>query len=150
MKIYRMDPAKFPKERQTILKIYLSTLAVLGLGAAVFAFVRRLPLGTLWWLPVILALLVYYMVNAIRNTRRIFDEFTLEWDGAALKQNTPGLPELFLPASEIALVDETKQGLQLSTKTHTNVLTIPHTLSDEDFKELKEELSAWAEKTAKP
>lgn len=141
MKIYRMDPNKFPQERMTILRMYWGTLLLLCVASLVFITLRNLPLSSLWWLPIIAALLLYYMSNAIRNAQRLIDEYTLEWDGETLKQNTPGMPEMLLRAADISHLELTKRGLELSTTTHHNLLTIPDGLSESDLAELKEVLS---------
>ena len=141
LKIYRMDQKKFPPERLTILRMYWGTILLLSIGALVFITLRKLPLSALWWLPLIVGLLLYYTANAVRSAQRSFDEYTLEWDGETVKQNTPGMPEMVLRAREIANVELTRQGLELSTRTHRNVLTIPANLADADLAELKEALS---------
>ncbi len=137
-----MDPGKFPKERQTILSLYLGTSLLLIIGALVFITIRKLPLGSLWWLPIIVGLLIYYMRKAIQNMRRNINEYTLEWNGETVKQNTPGMPELTLRVDEITTVEQTNRGLELSTSKHHNVLTIPSSLSEANLVELKAALSA--------
>lgn len=144
VKIYRMDPSKFPQERLTILRLYWGTVLLLSIGALVFINLRKLPLAALWWLPLIVGLLLYYMANAVRNAQRNFDEYTLEWDGETVKQNMPDMPEMVLQAAEITQVEVTRQGLELSTRTHRNVLTIPATLAEADIAELKQVLSQQA------
>lgn len=141
VKIYRMDPAKFPRERQTILRLYWGTTISLIIGAFIFITLRKLSLDFLWWLPIIVGLLLYYMTNAIRGAQRNIDEYSLEWDGETVKQNTPGMPELILRVDEIANLEVTRQGLELSTGKHHNVLTIPSSLSEADISELKDALS---------
>ncbi len=142
VKVYRLDPKKFPKERKTILSLYLGTTVLLIIGAFAFITIRKLPLGSLWWLPIIVGLLIYYMSNAIQNSRRNINEYTLVWDGETVKQNTPGMPELTLRVSEISNLEITRQGLELSTHRHQNVLTIPANLSETDMVEIKDALMA--------
>ena len=141
LKIYRFDQNKFPQERRTILRLYWGALLLLCIGAFIFINLSKLPLSALWWLPIIAGLLLYYMANAVRNAQRNFDEYTLEWDGVTVKQNSPGMPEMVLRAEEITSLQVTRQGLELSTRTHSNVLTIPASLAEADLAELKEALS---------
>ena len=136
-----MDPTKFPRERQTIHRLYWGTTAALIIGSLLFVTIRKLPLSFLWWLPIIVGVLLYYMANAIRNTQRNINEYTLEWDGETIRQNTPGMPELVLRVAEIANLEITAQGLELSTSKHHNVLTIPSSLSEADIAELKDGLT---------
>jgi hypothetical protein len=140
VKVYRMDPARFPQERKTILKLYWGTAFFMVIGTLVFITLSNLPLSSLWWLPIILGLVLYYMSNAVRRAQRNFDEYTLEWDGEMVKQNTPGMPELVLRVNEITSLEITRLGLQLSTRTHRNVLTIPADIAEADLAELKAEL----------
>ncbi len=136
-----MDPAKFPGERRTILRLYWGTTFALIVSALAFITIRNLPLSALWWLPIIVGLLLYYMANAIRKAQRNIDEYTLEWDGETIKQNTPGMPELILHVDEITNFELTRQGLELSTSKHQNVLTIPTSLSKADITELTDTLA---------
>ncbi len=146
VKIYRLDPDKFPRERKTILRLYLGTNTLLIIVSLVFIAFRKLPLVSLWWLPIIVGLLIYYMTNAIQNAQRNINEYTLEWNGDTVKQNTPGIPELTLPIDEITHLELTERGLELSTSRHKNVLTIPSSLSEADLEELKQALSAHLDK----
>lgn len=141
VKIYRMDPTKFPKERQTILRLYWGTIISLIIVAFIFITLRKISIEFLWWLPIIVGLLLYYMANGIRVAQRNIDEYTLEWDGETVKQNTPGMPDLTLRVNEIANVELTREGLELSTQKHHNLLTIPSSLSEADLAELKDELT---------
>ncbi|HSN94493.1 MAG TPA: hypothetical protein VLR89_05475 [Anaerolineaceae bacterium] len=139
--IYRLDQKKFPHERLTILRMYWATIILLIIGAFAFITLRKLPLSALWWLPIIAGLLIYYMSNAVQKAQRTFDEFTLEWDGETIKQNTPGMPELVLKAEEIANLELTRQGLEISSLKHQNVLTVPANMAEADLAELKNALS---------
>lgn len=140
VKIYHLDKTRFPQERKTILKLYWGTAFLLIGGTLGFITLSHLPLSSLWWLPIIVGLVLYYMSNAIRNAQRNFNEYTLEWDGVTIKQNTSGMPELLLRVNEITSLELTRLGLQLSTRTHHNVLTIPADLAKTDLAELKAEL----------
>ena len=136
-----MDPTKFPKERQTIRRLYWGTTVALVVSSLAFITIRNLPLASLWWLPIIVGLLIYYMANAIRKAQRNIDEYTLEWDGETIKQNSPDMPELVLRVNEISNLELSRQGLELSTQKHHQVLTIPSSLSEADLTELKDELT---------
>ena len=116
-------------------------MAALIIGSLLFVAIRKLPLSFLWWLPIIVGVLLYYMANAIRNTQRNINEYTLEWDGDTIRQNTPGMPQLVLRVAEISNVEITAQGLEISTSKHHNVLTIPSSLSGADIAELKDGLT---------
>ena len=144
MRIYRLDPNKLERERLTIKRMYLTTLGALAVGSIVFVLVRRLPLGALWWLPLIGLLLLYYLWGALRKNERLFDEYSLEWDGKMLQQNTPGMPEQVVQAVNIREVERHVTGLMLSTEKHHNILTISRLLKDEDLNALEAELSAFA------
>jgi len=145
MKTYRLDQAKFSKTKKSIILLYGIT-GVLMIIAAVWMNWERIvekDLFSMIVVPLLIGLLVYSAIRAIKQRREYWDNYKLEIDEEGLTQMQARFPDLHINKDEITNLREGKFGLIISSEKYRDLLGITRNLKDEDYQEVKSILESW-------
>lgn len=145
MKIYRLDPEKFPRvQRNTILTYFF--LSLVGLG--VFYLNIGNALFNQAWMLIPLVFFAFTLAGwlSLRDRRRYWDEFEIIIRDNALTRRAPKLPDYTIKKSAMRGFKEVRQGIIIATASSENTLIIPRDLPDNDYRKLKQTLENWTEK----
>lgn len=145
MKTYRLDPAKLTKTKTSIILLYGIT-GVLMIIAAVWMNWERIvdkDLFSIIVIPLIIGLLVYSAIRAIKQRKEYWDNYKLEINDNGLTQMQPRFPDLHINSDEITNLREGKFGLIISSEKYRDLLGITKNLRDEDYQEVKAILETW-------
>lgn len=145
MKTYRLDQAKFSQTKKSIILLYGIT-GVLMIIAAVWMNWDRIVEGDLFSLivlPLLIGLLVYSAIRAIKQRREYWDNYKLEITENGLTQMQPRFPDLRINSDEVTNLREGKFGLIISSEKYRDLLGITKNLRDEDYQEVKATLESW-------
>jgi hypothetical protein len=145
LKIYRLDPDKFPRvQRNTILTYFF--LSLVGLG--VFYLNIGNALFNQAWMLIPLVFFAFTLAGwlSLRDRRRYWDEFEIIIRDNALTRRAPKLPDYTIKNSAMRGFKEVRQGIIIATASSENTLIIPRDLPDNDYRKLKQTLENWTEK----
>jgi hypothetical protein len=145
MKTYRLDPAKLPQQKNKILKVYGITFLVLVAYIISVALnwgqetMRSLGL----MIPLIAILFVYLGNGSYKQSKELWENYSLELYDDHLIQNQPRYPGLRLDKSDLLSATEKKYGLLISAKQGKDILAITNFLPDDDYQEVVQTLKGW-------
>jgi len=143
MKTYRLDPAKLPQQKNTILKVYGITFLVLVAISVALNWGQETMRSLLWMIPLIAILFVYSGNRAYKQRKQLWENYSLELYDDHLIQNQPRYPELRLNKSDLLSATEKKYGMLISAKQGKDILVITNYLPDEDYQEVVQTLKGW-------
>ena len=143
MKTYRLDPAKLPQQKNTILKVYGITFLVLVAISVALNWGQETMRSLLWMIPLIAILFVYSGNRAYKQRKELWENYSLELYDDYLIQNQPRYPELRLNKSDLLSATEKKYGMLISAKQGKDILVITNFLPDEDYQEVVQTLKGW-------
>ena len=143
MKTYRLDPAKLPQQKNTILKVYGITFLVLVAISVALNWGQETMRSLLWMIPLIAILFVYSGNRAYKQRKELWANYSLELYDDHLIQNQPRYPELRLNKSDLLSATEKKYGMLISAKQGKDILVITNFLPDEDYQEVVQTLKGW-------
>jgi hypothetical protein len=143
MKTYRLDPAKLPQQKNTILKVYGITFLVLVAISVALNWGQETMRSLLWMIPLIAILFVYSGNRAYKQRKELWENYSLELSDDTLIQNQPRYPELRLNKSDLLSATEKKYGMLISAKQGKDILVITNYLPDEDYQEVVQTLKGW-------
>ena len=143
MKTYRLDPAKLPQQKNTILKVYGITFLVLVAISVALNWGQETMRSLLWMIPLIAILFVYSGNRAYKQRKELWENYSLELHDDHLVQNQPRYPELRLNKSDLLSATEKKYGMLISAKQGKDILVITNYLPDEDYQEVVQTLKGW-------
>jgi hypothetical protein len=143
MKTYRLDPAKLPQQKNTILKVYGITFLVLVAISVALNWGQETMRSLLWMIPLIAILFVYSGNRAYKQRKELWENYSLELYDDHLVQNQPRYPELRLNKSDLLSATEKKYGMLISAKQGKDILVITNYLPDEDYQEVVQTLKGW-------
>jgi len=143
MKTYRLDPAKLPQQKNTILKVYGITFLVLVAISVALNWGQETMRSLLWMIPLIAILFVYSGNRAYKQRKELWENYSLELSDDTLVQNQPRYPELRLNKSDLLSATEKKYGMLISAKQGKDILVITNYLPDEDYQEVVQTLKGW-------
>ena len=143
MKTYRLDPAKLPQQKNTILKVYGITFLVLVAISVALNWGQETMRSLLWMIPLIAILFVYSGNRAYKQRKELWENYSLELHEDYLVQNQPRYPELRLNKSDLLSATEKKYGMLISAKQGKDILVITNYLPDEDYQEVVQTLKGW-------
>ncbi len=143
MKTYRLDPAKLPQQKNTILKVYGITFLVLVAISVALNWGQETMRSLLWMIPLIAILFVYSGNRAYKQRKELWENYSLELYDDHLIQNQPRYPELRLNKSDLLSATEKKYGMLISAKQGKDILVITNFLPDEDYQEVVQTLKGW-------
>ncbi|MCJ7694517.1 MAG: hypothetical protein MUO40_03740 [Anaerolineaceae bacterium] len=145
MKTYRLDQAKFTQTKKSIILLYGIT-GVLMIIVAVWMNWERIvekDLFSIIVVPLLLGLLVYSALRAIKQRKEYWDDYKLEIDENGLTQTQPRFPDLHISNDEITNLREGKFGLIISSEKYRDLLGVTKNLGDENYQEVKTILESW-------
>ena len=143
MKTYRLDPAKLPQQKNTILKVYGITFLVLVAISIALNWGQETMRSLLWMIPLIAILFVFSGNRAYKQRKELWENYSLELYDDHLVQNQPRYPELRLNKSDLLSATEKKYGMLISAKQGKDILVITNYLPDEDYQEVVQTLKGW-------
>ena len=143
MKTYRLDPAKLPQQKNTILKVYGITFLVLVAISVALNWGQETMRSLLWMIPLIAILFVFSGNRAYKQRKELWENYSLELYDDHLVQNQPRYPELRLNKSDLLSATEKKYGMLISAKQGKDILVITNYLPDEDYQEVVQTLKGW-------
>ena len=143
MKTYRLDPAKLPQQKNTILKVYGITFLVLVAISVALNWGQETMRSLLWMIPLIAILFVFSGNRAYKQRKQLWENYSLELYDDHLIQNQPRYPELRLNKSDLLSATEKKYGMLISAKQGKDILVITNYLPDEDYQEVVQTLKGW-------
>ena len=143
MKTYRLDPAKLPQQKNTILKVYGITFLVLVAISVALNWGQETMRSLLWMIPLIAILFFYSGNRAYKQRKELWENYNLELYDDHLIQNQPRYPELRLNKSDLLSATEKKYGMLISAKQGKDILVITNFLPDEDYQEVVQTLKGW-------
>ena len=143
MKTYRLDPAKLPQQKKTILKVYGITFLVLVAISVALNWGQETMRSLLWMIPLIAILFVYSGNRAYKQRKELWENYSLELSDDTLVQNQPRYPELRLHKSDLLGATEKKYGMLISAKQGRDILAITNFLPDEDYQEVVQTIKSW-------
>jgi len=143
MKTYRLDPAKLPQQKNTILKVYGITFLVLVAISVALNWGQETMRSLLWMIPLIAILFVFSGNRAYKQRKELWENYSLELYDDHLIQNQPRYPELRLNKSDLLSATEKKYGMLISAKQGKDILVITNFLPDEDYQEVVQTLKGW-------
>lgn len=143
MKTYRLDPAKLPQQKNTILKVYGITFLVLVAISVALNWGQETMRSLLWMIPLIAILFFYSGNRAYKQRKDLWENYSLELYDDHLIQNQPRYPELRLNKSDLLSATEKKYGMLISAKQGKDILVITNFLPDEDYQEVVQTLKGW-------
>ena len=143
MKTYRLDPAKLPQQKNTILKVYGITFLVLVAISVALNWGQETMRSLGWMIPLIAILFVFSGNRAYKQRKELWENYSLELYDDHLIQNQPRYPELRLNKSDLLSATEKKYGMLISAKQGKDILVITNYLPDEDYQEVVQTLKGW-------
>ena len=143
MKTYRLDTAKLPQQKNTILKVYGITFLVLVAISVALNWGQETMRSLLWMIPLIAILFVFSGNRAYKQRKELWENYSLELHDDYLVQNQPRYPELRLNKSDLLSATEKKYGMLISAKQGKDILVITNYLPDEDYQEVVQTLKGW-------
>lgn len=145
MNTYHLDPNKFPRIMRNIILTYF-ILALVGLGV-IYLYLRETLFGSAWGLiPLVFLLFALAGGYALWERKKYWQEFEIAVKNATLTYKKPKMPPIIIQRSKITAVQESRQGLILSTKSRENAFLIPKELPGDDYQALQQLLHDWVQK----
>lgn len=144
-KTYRLDQKQFERQKRNIFLLYTGTAIV---TIIVLLLTQRFTGSSAspWMIiGLILILLVFIGLRSLRQRRELWDEYLLTVSEDKLTQSQPNYPDIEVRLKDITSVEETKEGLYLSSKQGNRVFGIPRQLKEEDYQEIRALFAAYFE-----
>ncbi len=144
-KTYRLDQKQFDRQKRNIFLLYTGTAIV---TIIVLLLTQRFTGSSAspWMIiGLILILLVFVGLRSLRQRRELWDEYLLTVSEDKLTQSQPNYPDIEVRLKDITSVEETKEGLYLSSKQGNRVFGIPRQLKEEDYQEIRALFAAYFE-----
>lgn len=144
-KTYRLDQKQFERQKRNIFLLYTGTAIV---TIIVILLTQRFTGSSAspWMIiGLILILLVFIGLRSLRQRRELWDEYLLTVSEDKLTQSQPNYPDIEVRLKDITSVEETKEGLYLSSKQGNRVFGIPRQLKEEDYQEIRALFAAYFE-----
>ncbi|MEL7646213.1 MAG: hypothetical protein AAGU04_08120 [Anaerolineaceae bacterium] len=145
MKTYKLDPAKLPAQRKSLILVYGITFLVMAAISVGINWNRESMRSLLWMLPLIAALFVYSGWRAYQQRQQLWEEyaFSISEDGLVLHQ--PKYPELKLSKADIIEIEDVKNGTYVTTTHGRRLFAITKLFPDADYAELRATMLRWVE-----
>ncbi|MDD2523127.1 MAG: YcxB family protein [Anaerolineaceae bacterium] len=134
-KNYILDPQKLSKQNRGIILLY----AITGAIAMLVIFLTQRQAANPPWLAIISIplLIIFVAARSIRQRKELWDQYMLTWEDGFLIQSQPNYPDTKVPLTSVTRIEETKDGLYLSTRQGNRIFGIPRQLREEDYEELR-------------
>ena len=137
LKTYYLDANKLSKQICGIIVLYGIT-GVIAL-IAIFITQRMSDNPNTPWLAitVIPVLIAFVASRSIHQRKELWEHYSLTFEEASLVQSQPNLPDLKIALASVTGIEETKDGLYLSSNQGNRIFGIPSQLNDQDYEELR-------------
>ena len=137
LKTYYLDSNKLSKQIRGIILLYGIT-GVIAL-IAIFITQRMSDNPNTPWLAitVIPVLIAFVASRSIHQRKELWEHYSLTLEEASLVQSQPNSPDTKIALASVTGIEETKDGLYLSSNQGNRVFGIPRQLRDEDYEELR-------------
>ncbi len=137
LKTYYLDSNKLSKQIRGIIVLYGIT-GVIAL-IAIFITQRMSDNPNTPWLAitVIPVLIAFVASRSIHQRKELWEHYSLTLEEASLVQSQPNSPDTKIALASVTGIEETKDGLYLSSNQGNRVFGIPRQLRDEDYEELR-------------
>jgi hypothetical protein len=137
LKTYYLDSNKLSKQIRGIIVLYGIT-GVIAL-IAIFITQRMSDNPNTPWLAitVIPVLIAFVASRSIHQRKELWEHYSLTLEEASLVQSQPNSPDTKIALVSVTGIEETKDGLYLSSNQGNRVFGIPRQLRDEDYEELR-------------
>ncbi len=137
LKTYYLDSNKLSKQIRGIILLYGIT-GVIAL-IAIFITQRMSDNPNTPWLAitVIPVLIAFVASRSIHQRKELWEHYSLTLEEASLVQSQPNSPDTKIALASVTGIEETKDGLYLSSNQGNRIFGIPRQLRDEDYEELR-------------
>ena len=137
LKTYYLDANKLSKQIRGIILLYGIT-GVIAL-IAIFMTQRMSDNPNTPWLAitVIPVVIAFVASRSIHQRKELWEHYSLTLEEASLVQSQPNSPDSKIALASVTGIEETKDGLYLSSNQGNRVFGIPRQLRDEDYEELR-------------
>ena len=152
MKLYKLNPNLWPKNRDKVLRINLLSYVVGGFAGvfmvnpSLFRHPSLLPMvlgAMLPFLVVITAVFGYMTFRKLKQSKKRYDSFELRMDDERIERHQFSMPSLSLQRSEIVGVQAVVgKGFMVKTADHVKFLYIPDELIG--YEDVCSVLKSWA------
>lgn len=135
-KLYRLDPKYLEKQKRNIILLY-GIAGLVSCGLIIYTQHARKVESTPWLtVGLMIILLIFFGYRSYKQRIELWEAYSLELKEDGLTQSQPGYPSSFLPFADITRLEESKEGLWISTRQGNRVFIIPKLLKAEDYEEL--------------
>lgn len=144
-KTYRLDQKQFEQQKKSIILLYGGTSIVTIIVLLLTQRFTNSSASPWMIIGLILILLVFVGFRSLRQRRELWDQYLLTVSGNRFIQSQPNYPDIQVDLQDVTSVEETKEGLFLSSKQGKRVFGIPRQLKEEDYQEVKAMFAGWFE-----
>ena len=137
LKTYYLDANKLSKQIRGIILLY----GITGVIALIAIFITQrmsdnpnTPWLAITVIPVVIA---FVASRSIHQRKELWEHYSLTLEEASLVQSQPNSPDSKIALASVTGIEETKDGLYLSSNQGNRVFGIPRQLRDEDYEELR-------------
>lgn len=150
MKTYKLDPAKLPAQKKTLMLVYGITFLIMAALSVGINWNRDSMKSLLWMLPLIAALFVYSGWRAYQQRKLLWEEYTFQVSEDGLVLHQPKYPELKLSKADITEIEDVKNGTYVSTTRGRRLFAITKLFPDADYAELRATMLRWIDENKHP
>jgi len=145
MKTYRLDPAKLPGQKKTLILVYGITFLVMAALSVGINWNRESMKSLIWMIPLIAALFVYSGLRAYKQRKELWEEYSFQVSEDGLVLHQPKYPDLKLSKTDITGIEDVKAGAYVSTTRGRRLFAITKLFPDADYEELRALMQRWIE-----
>ena len=137
LKTYYLDSNKLSKQIRGIIVLY----GITGVIALIAIFITQRMSdnpNTPWLAITVIPVLIAFVASRSTHQRKeLWEHYSLTLEEASLVQSQPNSPDTKIALASVTGIEETKDGLYLSSNQGNRVFGIPRQLRDEDYEELR-------------
>lgn len=137
LRTFYLDSNKLSKQIRGIIVLY----GITGVIALIAIFITQRMSGNANppWLAitVIPVLFAFVASRSIHQRKELWEHYSLTLEDESLVQSQPNSPDSKIALASVTGIEETKDGLYLSSSQGNRIFGIPRQLKDEDYEELR-------------
>lgn len=137
LKTYTLDSSKLSKQIRGIFLLYGITGVIALIAIFITQRVSDNPNPPWLVITVIPVLIVFVASRFIHQRKELWENYSLTLEEASLVQSQPDSPDTKIALASVTGIEETKDGLYLSSNQGNRIFGIPRQLKDEDYDELR-------------
>lgn len=150
MKTYKLDPAKLPAQKKTLILVYGITFVIMAAISVAINWNRDSMRSLLWMIPLIAALFVYSGWRAYQQRKLLWEEYTFSVSEEGMVLHQPKYPELKLSKADITGIEDVKNGTYVSTTRGRRLFAITKLFPDADYSEMRALMLRWIDENKNP